>query len=105
MPGGVQGDAGVARPDAGSGSCRGVVETGQRFTEPMLPRERTREAGQVAGRRLGPPIRIAEMYLEVDEESRQRAHVLVVVTDDLHQLVGNPASQESQVGTGSMPAA
>ena len=33
--------------------------------------ERTREAGQVAGRRLRPPVRIAEVHFEMDEESRE----------------------------------
>ena len=72
--------------------------------QPMLRGERTREPGQVAGRRLRPPVRVAELHLEVDEESGQRSDVLVVVTDDLDQLVRHPAPQEPQVASGDLRA-
>lgn len=82
----------------------GRVEAGQCLVQPRLPGERAGQAGEIADRCLGPSRRLRVSTIDVDEQSRQRANVLVVVAHHVDQSPGLAIAEELQVAAGDLPA-
>ena len=80
------------------------IEAVDGLLEPSLAAKGTGEAGEVAAGRPGPCKRIAEAVLDVDQQPRERADVLVVVAHHCGQGLGGAAAQEPEIATGDLPA-
>ena len=65
--------------------------------------EGPRQAGQVAGGRLGPSFGIGITLVEVHEEAPQGSDVLVVVTHDVHERAWLTEPEVVQVATRNLP--
>lgn len=86
------------------GSVDRDVEAIEGLAEPVLAGECAGQPRKVAGDGLRPSTGIAEPRLEKRQESGQRPHVLVVVADDIHEIVGGPAPKEPEIPAGDLPA-
>lgn len=97
----------LADPSGGRGvgeSSEAGVEAGERLGVSALPCECPRQAREVAGRDRRPARPIRVVPVEVGEEAGQRADVLVVVPDDIHELARLAVPEEAEIALGDLPA-
>ena len=80
------------------------VQAAEGLLVPALAHVGTREAGQIARRRLGPAPAVRVAAVQVDDEPRQRAHVLVVVPNDVRERPGLAEAQVVEVARRDLPA-
>jgi hypothetical protein len=80
------------------------LEAGERLRVPARSCEGPRQAGKVTGRRFGPALAVGVAAIDVDEQARQRADVLVVVPNDLQERRRLPEPQELEVPRRDLPA-
>jgi hypothetical protein len=99
---------GVVLADRADRGCRarreGGVDAAERGFVATIAGERPRKSGEVSGGRLRPAGVVRVVPIDVDEQSRKRAHVLFVVADHVHQWAGLAEAKVVQVPRGDLPA-
>ena len=63
-----------------------------------------REPREISGRGFVPALAVRIATVDMDEESRERTHVLVVVAYDVDERPGFAESQVVEVAAGDLPA-
>jgi hypothetical protein len=80
------------------------VKAVERLLVAALALERTGKAGEVARWRVPPSLAVGIAAIDVHQQSRQRAHVLIVVAHDVDQRPGLAPAEVIEISAGNLPA-